>query len=66
MELLVPSCVPCRFAKAAFDDAIPKMDKLDEAAYKDSACIMQLLRDNLTLWTSSVHPVSQDNEGAEE
>jgi len=40
-------------AKEAFDEAISKLDKLDEPDYKDSTLIMQLLRDNLTLWTSS-------------
>jgi len=39
-------------AKKAFDEAIAKLDQLDEASYKDSTLIMQLLRDNLTLWTS--------------
>lgn len=42
----------CELAKKAFDDAISKLDQLDEASYKDSTLIMQLLRDNLTLWTS--------------
>ena len=32
--------------------AIAKLDSIDEASYKDSTLIMQLLRDNLTLWTS--------------
>lgn len=39
-------------AKKAFDDAIAKLDDLSEDAYKDSTLIMQLLRDNLTLWTA--------------
>ncbi|XP_066294719.1 uncharacterized protein [Branchiostoma lanceolatum] len=42
----------CRVAKEAFDDAISVMDKLPEDTYKDSNLIMQLLRDNLTLWSS--------------
>jgi len=42
----------CRLAKSAFDDAIAELDTLDEESYKDSTLIMQLLRDNLTLWTS--------------
>jgi len=42
----------CNLAKAAFDDAIAELDTLDEESYKDSTLIMQLLRDNLTLWTS--------------
>jgi len=36
----------------AFDEAIAELDTLDEESYKDSTLIMQLLRDNLTLWTS--------------
>jgi len=42
----------CALAKQAFDDAIAELDTLDEESYKDSTLIMQLLRDNLTLWTS--------------
>lgn len=44
----------CRLAKAAFDDAIGELDNLNEDSYKDSTLIMQLLRDNLTLWTSDM------------
>jgi len=43
----------CCLAKSAFDDAIAELDTLDEESYKDSTLIMQLLRDNLTLWTSN-------------
>lgn len=42
----------CQLAKGAFDDAIAELDTLNEDSYKDSTLIMQLLRDNLTLWTS--------------
>ena len=42
----------CDLAKEAFDNAIAELDTLDEESYKDSTLIMQLLRDNLTLWTS--------------
>ncbi|XP_067251424.1 14-3-3 protein beta/alpha-B isoform X2 [Chanodichthys erythropterus] len=42
----------CHLAKTAFDEAIAELDTLNEDSYKDSTLIMQLLRDNLTLWTS--------------
>merc|ERR1712087_259394 len=42
----------CEIAKTAFDSAIEKLDNLNDSSYKDSTLIMQLLRDNLTLWTS--------------
>ncbi|XP_038666042.1 14-3-3 protein beta/alpha-A [Scyliorhinus canicula] len=48
----------CTLAKTAFDEAIAELDTLNEDSYKDSTLIMQLLRDNLTLWTS-------DNQGEE-
>ena len=46
-------------AKSAFDQAISKLDDLDEASYKDCTLIMQLLRDNLTLWTSQDQEAEQ-------
>jgi 14-3-3 protein epsilon len=51
----------CHLAKQAFDDAIAELDTLSEDSYKDSTLIMQLLRDNLTLWTSD--QPEQDCEG---
>ncbi len=41
----------CKLARTAFEDAI-ELDNVQEDLYKDSTLIMQLLRDNLTLWTS--------------
>eukprot|EP00898_Chlorokybus_atmophyticus_P008680 jgi/Chlat1/8813/Chrsp90S08144 len=51
----------CHLAKQAFDEAIAELDTLSEESYKDSTLIMQLLRDNLTLWTSDLQ-----EEGGEE
>lgn len=48
------TCRACHLAKQAFDEAIAELDTLSEESYKDSTLIMQLLRDNLTLWTSDL------------
>ncbi|KAJ1909886.1 14-3-3-like protein GF14 chi, partial [Tieghemiomyces parasiticus] len=56
----------CHLAKQSFDDAIAELDTLSEESYKDSTLIMQLLRDNLTLWTSDMHePTDKPSEEAE-
>jgi 14-3-3 protein epsilon len=49
----------CKMAKAAFEDAISELDNVSEDTYKDSTLIMQLLRDNLQLWTTDQN---QDQE----
>ncbi len=56
----------CNLAKQAFDDAIAELDTLSEESYKDSTLIMQLLRDNLTLWTNDQGEGDEggDGEGA--
>eukprot|EP00512_Aurantiochytrium_limacinum_P002327 CAMPEP_0171504292 /NCGR_PEP_ID=MMETSP0958-20121227/11477_1 /TAXON_ID=87120 /ORGANISM="Aurantiochytrium limacinum, Strain ATCCMYA-1381" /LENGTH=254 /DNA_ID=CAMNT_0012040091 /DNA_START=54 /DNA_END=818 /DNA_ORIENTATION=+ len=51
-EILAEQEQACDLAKRAFDSAIAELDSLQEESYKDATLIMQLLRDNLTLWTS--------------
>merc|ERR1719215_1889375 len=58
-EVLQDQDAACKMARTAFEDAIAELDNVAEDSYKDSTLIMQLLRDNLTLWTS-------DQEGGAE
>jgi 14-3-3 protein epsilon len=51
-EVLSSPDEACKMARTAFEDAIAELDNVAEDSYKDSTLIMQLLRDNLTLWTS--------------
>jgi tetratricopeptide (TPR) repeat protein len=59
-EILDKKDKACEIAKNAFDSAIEKLDTLNDSSYKDSTLIMQLLRDNLTLWTSEKDDTQED------
>ena len=59
-EILNDPTKACSLAKQAFDDAIAEIEELNDDEYKDSTTIMQLIRDNLTLWSSEL------DEGGEE
>ena len=61
-ELKNDSNSACKLAKKMFDDAINNIDNIDEENYKDSTTIMQLIRDNLTLWTSEIDV--KENDGS--
>ena len=43
----------CKLAKEAFDAAVSELEGVEDNVYKDATLIMQLLRDNLTLWTDT-------------
>ncbi|KAG2400346.1 14-3-3-like protein [Vigna angularis] len=58
---LVESTLTAYKSAQAFDEAIAELDTLGEESYKDNTLIMQLLRDNLTLWTSN-----KQDDGADE
>jgi 14-3-3 protein epsilon len=65
-EILNSPDKACQLAKQAFDDAIAELDELSEDSYKDSTLIMQLLRDNLTLWTSDLQADEADDSGEDD
>jgi len=54
----------CALAKSAFDLAIQQLDGLSDDNYKDSTLIMQLLRDNLTIWQQDKSD-NEDNAAAD-
>lgn len=55
----------CDVAKLSFDEAIAGLDELSEDHYKDSTLIMQLLRDNMTLWTNQEEHLQGEDENEE-
>jgi len=52
----------CALAKKAFDEAIEKLDSLNDVSYRDSTLIMQLLRDNLTIWNQTDDAADADKD----
>jgi 14-3-3 protein epsilon len=61
-EIMNQPSKACEMAKQAFDDAIANIEDLPEDQYKDSTTIMQLIRDNLTLWTSELAEDDDDDD----
>ncbi|KAF9210619.1 hypothetical protein BGZ59_009196 [Podila verticillata] len=51
-EILEDRQLALTTAKTAFDEAVSALESLEETSYKDAALIMQLLRDNLSLWAA--------------
>ncbi|CAG0916676.1 unnamed protein product [Notodromas monacha] len=60
-EILNDPGQACKIAKDAFDEALAELDDLGEESYKDTTLIMQLLRDNLTLWNTESN-ITHENE----
>ena len=61
-EILNDPGKACELARKAFDDATPGLSDLDENAYAEAAMILQLLKDNLTLWTSEQEQAAADDD----
>lgn len=62
-EIMNEPAKACELAKGAFDEAIPVIESSSsDDSLKDSMLIMQLLRDNLTLWSSEMDDEGQDGE----
>jgi len=65
-EILNQPKKACDLAKKAFDEAIEKLDSLSDVSYRDSTLIMQLLRDNLTIWNQNNDEAEQPEPDADE
>ncbi len=65
-EILSQADRACQLAKNAFDAAVAECDQMTENSYKDSALIMQLLRDNLLVWTSDMNDAANEENPSTE
>ncbi|KAI0043729.1 14-3-3 protein [Auriscalpium vulgare] len=55
----------CHLAKHAFDEAVARLDELDampEQTVKDAVMILQLLRDDLILWSGEMATMDREEE----
>ena len=61
-EIIMDTEGACKMAKENFDNAINELGNLSDSEheYRDSTLILQLLRDNLSLWTSANQEVEED------
>jgi len=55
----------CEIAKQALDDAIAELETPAEESYRDSTLFVQLLRDNLSLWTMDMADTEAERKEAE-
>ncbi|EGR28993.1 hypothetical protein IMG5_165370 [Ichthyophthirius multifiliis] len=51
-----------KIAQDAYNNAITSIDKVKDEHYKDTALIMQLLRDNITLWSTETQVDDGQND----
>lgn len=65
-DILASPAQACGLAKRAFDDAIAELDALSDDSYRDATLIMQLLRDNLSLWLSEDNDDDNGDDEADE
>ena len=65
-EIMMEPEHACKLAKNAFDEAISELDSLSEESYRESTMIMQILRDNISLWTSDMVENGDEEEEEED
>lgn len=59
-EVLKNHSKACELADSALQQALEKIDELEEDDFRDAKSIIELLKENLTLWRE------EENEGAED
>ena len=62
-EILKTPAKGCELARQAFEDAVSDQTMIDEDQHKESTLIMQLLRDNLALWTEDMDVAMANDDG---
>ena len=58
-EVMQDNKQACQLAETALQEAMNKIDDVDEETFRDAKSIIELLKENLTLWKE------EDGEGKE-
>jgi 14-3-3 protein epsilon len=64
-EVMNDPATACQIANSAFQEGIQQLEKIEDDQYKDSTTILQLLKENIDMWSADL---AQDNgdEGVDE
>lgn len=62
-EILKDAKKACEIAKLSFDNAIYEIENIADDHYKDTTTIMQLMRDNLNLWSAEIEEGLNSSSG---
>lgn len=60
-EVLNDAATACQIANDAFQEGISQLDKIDDDQYKDSTTILQLLKENIDMWSVDLPQEDEDN-----
>jgi len=53
----------CDIANQAFQDGIQKLESIDDDQYKDSTTILQLLKENIDMWSAELQQDPEEGNG---
>jgi 14-3-3 protein epsilon len=60
-EVLNDPATACRIANDAFQEGIQRLENIDDEQYKDSTTILQLLKENIDMWSVDLGQEGGDN-----
>jgi len=64
-EVMNDPKMACDIANQAFQDGIQKLESIDDDQYKDSTTILQLLKENIDMWSAELQQDPEEGNGEE-
>lgn len=60
-EVMNDPATACEIANSAFQEAIQQLEKIEDDQYKDSTTILQLLKENIDMWSADLNQEQGDD-----